>query len=76
MLLVFLTPRRALSSLAMPTDGLTVLVHYQTSYNIAHTQKKIQRPTAAHQWHFALQDVSHRQSWHLSTPSHPQVPLL
>ena len=36
---------------------------------------EIQWPTAARWWHFSLRDVSHRQSCHLSTPSHPQVPL-
>ena len=53
------------------TDGLTVLarieivailVHYQPSYK-----------TAARLCHFALHDVSCRQSWHLSTPSQWQL---
>ena len=38
------------------------------------THIEIQWPTAARRCHFGLWDVSCRQSWHLLTPSHPQVP--
>ena len=31
--------------------------------NTAHTYNETQWPTAARRWHFALQDVSCRQSW-------------
>ena len=61
------------------TDGLTVLatgqrqyaklVHYQPSYNTAHTMKQL--PTAARRWHFALRDVSHRQICHPWVPPIP-----
>jgi hypothetical protein len=42
----------------------TVLQHF--------THNEIQWPTAAHRCRFVLRDVSCRQSWHLSTPSHPR----
>ena len=44
----------------------TILLHF--------THNEIQWPTAARRWQFALQDVSRRQSCHLSTPNHPRVP--
>ena len=83
MLLVFLTPKQALSShppLQMvwlywlqDRDSMTnwYTINHPTTL---HTQYETQRPTTAHRWHFALRDVSYRQSCHLSTPSHPQVP--
>ena len=46
-------------------------VHYHTKL---HTHNETQWPTAARWCHFALRDVSCRQSWHLLTPSHPWVP--
>ena len=48
--------------------------HPTTLHTLCFTHNEIQFPTAARRWHFALQDVSHRQSCHLSTPSHPLVP--
>ena len=39
-----------------------------------HTHNEIQWPTAACWCHFAPRDVSYRQSWHLSTPSHSGLP--
>ena len=51
MLLVFLTPRQALSS---------------------HPHQQMVWPTAAHRWHFVLQDVSCQQSCHLLTPIYPR----
>ena len=39
-----------------------------------HTQNETQWPTAARRWHFALRDVSRKQSYHFLTPSHSQVP--
>ena len=39
------------------------------------THNGTQWPTAPRWCHFALRDVSCRQSWHLWTPSHPQVIL-
>ena len=55
-----------------------VLLHIPRQNTIwpKHLSRQIFRlwPNAAHRWHFALQDVSHRQSCHLSTPSHLQVP--
>ena len=41
-----------------------------------HTNNENQWPTAARRCHFALWDLSRRQSWHFSTPSHPTVPSL
>ena len=38
-----------------------------------HTHNETQWPTAACWCHFVLRGVSCRQSWHLSTPSHPLV---
>ena len=49
--------------------------HPTTLHTLCFTHNEIQFPTAARQWHFVLQDVSHRQSCHLSTPSHPLVPV-
>ena len=48
------------------------MVYYQPSYNTSHNE--IQWPTAARQCHFALRDVSCRQSWHVLSPSDPRVP--
>ena len=84
-ILIFL-PRRRYHHNLKSTDGLTVLawieivtilVHYQPSCNTSHTMKvhyETQWPTAARRCHFVLRDVSCMQSWHLSTPSHLQVP--
>ena len=77
MLLVFPTPRQGSSS--QPPQQMVWL--YRDSmpnrYTInhpttLHTHKETQWPNAAHGWHFALQDVSHRQNCHVLTPSHPQ----
>ena len=38
------------------------------------THNEIHWPTAACRWHFALRDVSRRQSCHLSASSHLRVP--
>ena len=38
------------------------------------THNETQWPTATRRCRFALHDVSCRQSWHLSTPSHLRVP--
>ena len=83
MLQVFLTPRQALSS--HPLKQMVWLYWLQDRdsvpnwYNINHpttfhTQWNPVTHCTAVRWHFALQDVSHRQSCHLSTPSHPRVP--
>ena len=83
MLLVFLTPRQALSS--HPRQQMVWLYWLQDRdsmpnwYTInhpttLHTHNETQWPTAARRWQFALQDVSCRQGCHLLTPSHPQVP--
>ena len=47
------------------------MVHYQPPYNTSYTMKSSE-PLL--RWYFALQDVSRRQSCHLSTLSHPRVP--
>ena len=45
-------------------EGLsTILQHF--------THNETQWPTTARRCHFALRDVSCRQNWHFSTPSHP-----
>ena len=77
--LVFLTPRQALSS--HPHQQMVLLYWLQDRdsmpnwYNInhpttLHIHNETQWPNAAHGWHFALQDVSHRQN--LATPGFPQ----
>ena len=66
------------------TDGLTIsdnwleivaiLVHYQPSYNTSHKTKPSDPLLCANgtvRWGMY---ISHRQSCHLWTPSHPQVP--
>ena len=76
---LFLTPRQTLSS--HPRQQMVWLYWLQdrdsmpNCYTInhpttLHTHNETQWPTAARRWHFALRDVSHRQSCHLSTPSH------
>ena len=75
---LFLIPApKALSSNLWSTDGLTVLarieivtilVYYQPSFN-THTHNETQWLTVACRCHFALRDISCRQSWHLLTPS-------
>ena len=82
MLLVFLTPRQALSS--HPRQQMVWLYCLQDSMpnwctikrsTMLHTHDEIQWPTAASWWHFALRDVSRRQSaifQQLATPGFPQ----
>ena len=83
MLLVFLTSRQALSSHQRQQMVQLYWLQGRDSmpnwYTINHpttlqTHNETQWPTAACRWHFALQDVSRRQSCNLSTPSYPQVP--
>ena len=47
-----------------------------TELDVSISANETQWPTAARRWHFALRNVSHKQSCHLLTPSHPQVPLV
>ena len=83
MLLVFLTPRQALSSHPRQQmvwfyciqDRNSMPIRYTINHSTTlNTHDETQWPTAARQWHFMLRDVSRRQSCHLSTPSHPRVP--
>ena len=55
-------------------DGLIVLARIEIVAILVQYQPSNQLPTAACRCHYALWDVSCRQSWHLLTPSHPRVP--
>ena len=83
MLLVFLTPRQALSS--HPCQQMVWLYWLQDRYSMPSLYTinypttlpihiETQWPTAARRWHFAPRDVSRRQTYHLLTPSHPWIP--
>ena len=78
MLQVFLTPRQALSS--HPCQQMVWLYWLQdrdstlSTIRQHFTHNEIQWPTATGRWHFALRYISHRQSFHLLTPSHPPDP--
>ena len=51
-------------------------INYPTTL---HTHNETQKPTAARRWHFALRDVSRRQSCHsqhLATPGFPQCSVI
>ena len=79
-LLVFLTPRQALSFhprqhmvwLYKLQDRDSIHIWYTILQHFTHNE--IECPTAACRWYFALQDVSPKQSCHLSTPSNNWVP--
>jgi hypothetical protein len=82
-IMLFLNPRQALSShlrqqivwLYWLQDRDSMPNWYTINHpTTMHTHNETQWPTAARQWHFALWEVSCRQSCHFSTPSHPRIP--